>query len=111
MCLDCIDGYSVNNCKSDHNEDKHKKNCQVPARHRSIWEIYFKTNDTSLQDIGMVYIQILFPQMVNRSNILALLKTILALGIGKRKPIYRSVRQNSEINRLHNHHRAENIQS
>lgn len=49
--------------------------------------------------------------MVNRSNILALLKTILALGIGKRKPIYRTVRQNSEINMLHNHHGAENIQS
>lgn len=52
-----------------------------------------------------------FPQMVNRSNILALLKTILALGIGKRKPIYRSVRQSSEISMLHNQHGAENIQS
>lgn len=45
------------------------------------------------------------------SNILALLTKILALGIGKRKPIYRSKRQNSEINVLHNHYGAENIQS
>lgn len=70
-----------------------------------------KTNDAASGVNHSCLLQNLFPRMVNRGNIPALLKTILALGIGKRKPIYRSARQNGEINTPHNHCRAENTGS